>query len=494
MTTVRYALATALALSACASQPDHEASLPSDKEAALEEELPADGKLDSFQRPTEHGALAPGASAPARLTASERHHTWDFALGGAAQVAITTGPAAASGREVDTVLYLYKQKSDGGWGSYVARNDDSAGTRWSALARSLGAGRYRVLVKGYAATTRGAFAVTLGCSGAGCGAAPTTPCLLGDTYGELLANPGFSPLRSARLTAPDSLSPIEREQVIAALHESSHTDVTTVAEAFARADGGEINLTELQHQNTGTMLIAFEYGAGDNSYGAVFYLGTLDRAAAIHDGDLASCTMRAVPGGVQQGELCASRTACATGLSCQGLTGGRGVCVPMQSPAGDGQACRATQPCPGTQLVCAGLTRGDAGLCLPAWLRRSFDDVGPFPIPDAPAAGLTRHLTAYGLATVDMDVELRATIAHPRARDLRVTLENPAGTQVVVFDGAGADPGVDGDPYLELDGPVIGFSGDESVNGTWTLRVVDRQGGQAGSLASWHLGLTSRWD
>ncbi len=494
MTTVRYALATALALSACASQPDQEASFTSDKEAALEEELPADGKLDSFQRPTEHRALAPGASATARLTASERHHTWDFALTGAAQVQIATAPAAASGREVDTVLYLYKQKADGGWGSYVARNDDAAGTRWSALARGLGAGRYRMLVKGYAATTRGSFAVTLGCSGAGCGGPVAPACLLGGTYRELLANPGFSPLRSARLTTPGSLSAIERAQVIAALHESSHTDVTTVDEAFARVDGGEINLTELQHENTGTMLIAFEYGAGDSSYGAIFYLGTLDRAAGIHDGDLVSCAMLAAPGGVQQGALCASRTACATGLSCQGLTGRRGVCVPMQAPAGDGQACSAAQPCPGTQLVCAGLTRGDAGLCLPAWLRRSFDDVGPFAIPDAPAAGLTRHLTAYGLATVDMDVELRATIAHPRARDLRVTLENPAGTEVVVFDGLAADPSVDADPYLELDGAVLGFSGDESVNGTWTLRLVDRQGGQVGTLSSWHLTITSRWD
>jgi subtilisin-like proprotein convertase family protein len=35
---------------------------------------------------------------------------------------------------------------------------------------------------------------------------------------------------------------------------------------------------------------------------------------------------------------------------------------------------------------------------------------------------------------------------------------------------------------------------DSQVNGTWTLRVVDTAGGNAGTLRSWSLELTSRWD
>ena len=47
---------------------------------------------------------------------------------------------------------------------------------------------------------------------------------------------------------------------------------------------------------------------------------------------------------------------------------------------------------------------------------------------------------------------------------------------------------------LVIDRPVIGFSGDESVNGEWTLRVADRATGKVGTLLGWQLTVTSRWD
>ncbi len=473
------------------------AAEPPGKAAAAEEGLPLDGKLDSFQKPTDHGVIGFGAlaSQAGKLTKKELHHVWDFSLAGPADVHLFTGapPADADADEVDTVMYLYRE-SDRGWGSWIARNDDANGALWSSVVRSLGAGHYRVLVKGYAASTRGSFGVTIDCDGDGCGAVPVSECLLGDTYNDFRNDPAFQPMRSARLTSAQTLSQLERQQVVIALHQSSHTDVTTAEEAFEAADSNEINLTEVRHVPTGNDFIAFEYGAGDNSYGAVFWSRTVDLAASIHDGDLLECSFLAAPGGVQQGQDCAAFDACATGLTCLGMTGGHGKCVPTSNPTGEGQPCSSTVACPGTQLVCAGLTRGDAGMCLPFWLRGSFDDAGPFAIPDGAAAGLTRHVTAYGLATVDMDVEVRATIMHARASQLRVTLENPAGTVVVLFDGATADPSVDEDTYLEIDGGVLGFSGDEQVNGTWTLNVIDSSGGNAGQLSSWHLTVTSRWD
>ena len=93
-----------------------------------------------------------------------------------------------------------------------------------------------------------------------------------------------------------------------------------------------------------------------------------------------------------------------------------------------------------------------------------------------------------------MDVEVRAVFSHPRPRDLTVSLINPAGTEVVLFDGATAYPHYDQDSYLELDGPVLGFSGDESVNGARTLIARDRVPGQDGQLTNWALTITSRWD
>jgi len=40
----------------------------------------------------------------------------------------------------------------------------------------------------------------------------------------------------------------------------------------------------------------------------------------------------------------------------------------------------------------------------------------------------------------------------------------------------------------------VGFSGDESVNGTWQLRVIDTRRGTVGTLERWSLVVGSRWD
>ncbi len=424
-----------------------------------ESALPGEGAADSFQKPTEHGAIGFDATATARLLKKEQHHTWTFALTGDAEVDLVTGPPSAGGPEVDTVLYLYKRKPAGNWGSWIARNDDADGTLWSSVTRDLGAGEYRVLVKGYSSATRGDFAVTVGCAGAGCVAAPSDECLLGTTYHELMADPGFAPLYSAKIYDAATLSPLQRDQVILAVHQSSHTDVVTIEEAFAAVDQGEINVTELQHVTTGQILRAYEYGAGDNSYGAVIYGGTLVLAASIRDGDLYDCTFVARPAGPIPGE---------------------------------GASCTSDPACGDTRLICAGLTRAEVGQCLPLWMRGTFDDVaGGVTIPDA--GTLRRDLTVFGLATVDTDVELRATIAHPKASQLLVYLQNPATAEVLVWDGPARGADADADSYAEIDGPVR-FSGDEQVNGTWTLRIVDLTGGEVGTLSDWHLTVTSRWD
>jgi len=75
---------------------------------------------------------------------------------------------------------------------------------------------------------------------------------------------------------------------------------------------------------------------------------------------------------------------------------------------------------------------------------------------------------------------------------LEVYLTNPDGTQALVFDGAATPTGA---PEVFLEGvPVMGFPGDESVNGTWTLRVVDDAFRNAGVLRSFGLDLISRYD
>jgi hypothetical protein len=106
-----------------------------------EEDAPADGKLDSFRTPTDHGVIAFGQSQTAKLTADELHHTWSFTLSGPAALHAFTSrvPHKAS---IDTVLYLYRRTATG-WGAYLARNDDDGRADWSSLDRDLAAGEYR---------------------------------------------------------------------------------------------------------------------------------------------------------------------------------------------------------------------------------------------------------------------------------------------------------------------------------------------------------------
>jgi subtilisin-like proprotein convertase family protein len=112
-------------------------------------------------------------------------------------------------------------------------------------------------------------------------------------------------------------------------------------------------------------------------------------------------------------------------------------------------------------------------------------------VPDNKPAGAELQLVAYGLATVSTDVRLTLHVSHSRIADLRVTLTNPAGTEAVVFEGKSTDTA----PELFLDGVAIsGFPGDESVNGVWRVKVVDRKSGKSGSLNQFALELTSRWD
>lgn len=105
-------------------------------------------------------------------------------------------------------------------------------------------------------------------------------CGLGD---EVLATETLTP------AAIPGLSALERAQIVAAVTESAHTDVTTVEMAFDRVDGHEINRIVLWDEGTNQFYVEIEYGAGDNSYGAIFYWGTPEKAAAIHDGFQEEC-------------------------------------------------------------------------------------------------------------------------------------------------------------------------------------------------------------
>ena len=262
-----------------------------------EQDVPDDGKADSFAKPTDHGAIPFGQVEKASLAGSAEYHTWTFSLSSDAKIHAFTSRIAHESTK-DTVLYLYKKTASGAWGSYIARNDDaSASTSLSSISKALGAGDYRVLVKGFDASVKGPFGLEVDCDGAGCAAAPVG-CLFGDSQDDLLSNKITGLLRNPvnyKLADYTMFHPasVTDAMVIAALHESAHTDVATVADAFAAADGGEITFDFIYDLAGARQFIGIEYGAGDNPYGAIFDPVTGARVAALHDSDVASCTVTA---------------------------------------------------------------------------------------------------------------------------------------------------------------------------------------------------------
>ncbi len=87
-----------------------------------------------------------------------------------------------------------------------------------------------------------------------------------------------------RLTSSRNVDPTLQAQLITACHQSSYTDVRTLADAFAAVDGGEFVIRKFA--DAGKQYIAIDFGAGDSTYGAIFEAGKTAPAFAIHDGEL----------------------------------------------------------------------------------------------------------------------------------------------------------------------------------------------------------------
>lgn len=266
-----------------------------------ETEFLDDSKADSQLKPTNHGVIIFGNPENAIIGGSERFHAWTFELSGDAKVDMTTSYSVLGQRRTDTVLYLYKQTATGTWGSYIARNDDYGSTTYSHLEKNLRAGSYRVLVKGHQASTTGKFKISVNCAGDGC-AQPepppdTTTCVFGTTYHDIFENnPNLTVVNTNKIY-PNTLATLsadDRQRLMIAVQQSAHTDVTTPEEAILRVDQDEVNVTWMYEAAAKRQFVAFEYGAGDNSYGAVFDRwgtgATYGMVTNIHDGDLENCS------------------------------------------------------------------------------------------------------------------------------------------------------------------------------------------------------------
>src|SRR3569623_1234957 len=82
------------------------AACAADTTKGPEEDVPTDGKLDSFQAPTDHGSIDFGTAQTGKLASTAKYHAWTFALATTGDIHAYTSrvPHAAS---LDTVHNLF---------------------------------------------------------------------------------------------------------------------------------------------------------------------------------------------------------------------------------------------------------------------------------------------------------------------------------------------------------------------------------------------------
>jgi hypothetical protein len=107
-------------------------------------------------------------------------------------------------------------------------------------------------------------------------------CALGADWRATRDSAAFTRGPSRVVTAAGQLSGVDATDALAAIR-VAYEGATSLADGLTRVDGKQLNVVDLTHTATGTRLRAFEYGAGDSSYGAIFQAGTTTRFASIVD-------------------------------------------------------------------------------------------------------------------------------------------------------------------------------------------------------------------
>lgn len=156
----------------------------------------------------------------------------------------------------------------------------------------------------------------------------------------------------------------------------------------------------------------------------------------------------------------------------------------MSHKKGIWETCQAHDEC--QSGLCAGLVLFDGqGWCFESWQADTFESASPVAIPDDGSL-VTSSIEVSGLATVPLDVVVTLDIDHPRPQDLFVALHQPGGAYAVLWDHESSPPSVIEKPN--------GIEGDNMVNGTWTLDVVDTVTGESGQVSGWSMWISSTFD
>lgn len=307
-------------------------------------------------------------------------------------------------------------------------------------------------------------------------------CFLPTPYHDYPMTPWLVFLDAAEITSASGLTVVEREQIVTAAHQSAHTDVTTAEAAILAVDA--LTRERFWDDSNAKAVDVITYYSGDNRYGAVFDRGSSGMIAAIVDGDMSACTRPVGP----LRNACASTSDCSATSTCVGIIDDIGKCVESDAVLGSGETCFTSDDCAlDFGLVCTKNTSVESGMCLPAWMQTvvpvSVGDLGggeTFVVP----------IVMRGIATVDVAVSLGVYAPnHTRPTDLSVEVENPdTSISIAHITNPAQALGL-----IEFELPLF-YSGDERVNGVWTLRITDSGTGGAEPIDRVWLRVRSRLD
>lgn len=490
----------ACALVACGEQDDSE-TVALKGDAPLAPSPNSDGKADGLDSLTILGQLGFGAdeAKQGQLAADAQLDAYEIDLSADADIALEITQRGSS-RNLDTVLYVFgpKDPATGLYPDTVRAYDDDSGWGYLSKLRSVAPGEqgtYLVVVGAYSSKARGRYRLLATCQSANCTPTtqpPTPPvlatdetCVFGTTYRHFAhdTSPFVVVTERRRIDANTSLTTLEQAQTLAAIS-AVYTDAQTLAQGFASVDEQYVNQLHLWDASAQRAFVSYEFGAGENSYGSVFEAANTTVAAAIMDGDLYNCTP--APGPERQS--CAQDADCAQGLRCFGVSEGQGACLDLfaPAPAGQGDICASTAAC-AQGLICAGESAG-GGVCYSAWMKRGFEVELEQPISFGGQDTVVEvPINVFGLATVHTDVWINLWMTHPDPASLHVSLVNPSGTSAQI-NAIGS-----GELYLAQH-PLLGYPGDESANGRWTLRIASPSGAPVGQLHELAITMMTRWD
>ncbi|MBU6160999.1 MAG: proprotein convertase P-domain-containing protein [Myxococcales bacterium] len=315
-------------------------------------------------------------------------------------------------------------------------------------------------------------------------------CVFGPRWNTQDLEPAIREVYRRWFTDAAEYTDLDARQLVRAVQLAGSSEVTTLAGALGSIDSGEARKIVLWDASVRRTWVLWEFGRGDNSYGAWFAADDATAVARVADGDTYDCAAFYGP----EMRECLGNDDCAAGARCVGTVEPfAGRCVNLTlDPPDLATPCNPEEDAScgeDSALLCSGATNDFVGQCRPAWMRGNYGTSPELSADDSDPQGLRSQLVVTGLTTVSTDVNVRLVLQHPDMSQVSLTLTNPAGTSanLPIPDGVGS--------YLVLEQQVEGIPGDEAVNGIWTLTVFDNQpDGQAAYLQEWTLRLGSRWD